>query len=176
MDDLELRDSVTLHSSWRGIIFSIVGALLLAAVAVALLIGNGIGWVTVVFGLAGVGAVLVVLFDLPIATELTAEGLTRRALLRRHHIPWRDVTRIARLRVGVLRTRHQGVSGGLVADVAGRKYTLVDTVESPHEFDRFRALLGPELAERLGVVNDRRPPDGVPPTWLYRRSRWKVMS
>ena len=170
-DGDSLEDRIVLHSSWTGIILAVVGAALLVAVAVVAWIGAGGSVLTIVVTVLAVVAVLVVAFDLPVASAFTASGVTRHTPLRRHHLSWDDVARLKRVRVGVHRTRHQK-QGGLIANRGHRNYTLVDRLESQLEFDDLRRVLGP-LAERLGLTDELRPPDGRPPTWLYRRAHWR---
>jgi hypothetical protein len=75
----------------------------------------------------------------------------------------------------MLRTRRDGRGGGLVAHIKGRKYVLVDTMESAVEFDDLRRVMG-EWADALGLSGGMRPPDGRSPTWLYRKDHWKPES
>lgn len=165
-------EAVTLHSSWRGIVFSVLGAVVLLVLGVAALATAGPGWFPVALTLAGAGSVAVVLVDLPIASTFDTAGVTRRALLRHHRIDWATVTRLRRQRVGVVRTRRSGPAGGLVAERGRRSYLLVDVTESGFEYDRLVAAVGP-TAERLGLTADQRPPDDQPPTWLHRRAHWR---
>jgi hypothetical protein len=164
--------AVTLHSSWRGIVFSILGAGMLAVLGVAALVTAGPGWFPIALAIAGAGSVVVVLVDLPIASTFDAAGVTRRAMLRHQHLGWSTVTRLRRHRVGLWRTRRSGPSGGLVAESGRRTYLLVDVMENGFEYDRLVAAVGPS-AERLGLTADQRPPDDQPPTWLHRRDHWR---
>ena len=165
------EDRTVLHSSWTGIILAVVGSLLLVAVAVIAWMGGGASVLTIIVTVLAVAGVLVVAFDLPVASAFTASGVTRHTPLRHHHLSWDDIARLKRVRVGIHRTR-QGRQGGLIANRGHRNYTLVDRLESQLEFDDLRRVLGP-LAERLGLTDDLRPPEGRPPTWLYRRAHWK---
>ena len=165
------EDRIVLHSSWTGIILAVVGAALLVAVAVIAWVGAGATVLTIVVTVLAAIAVPVVAFDLPIASSFTASGVTRHTPLRHHRLAWSDVARLKRVRVGIHRTR-QGRQGGLIANRGHRNYTLVDRVESDLEFDDLRAILGPQ-AERLGLTDELRPPEGRPPTWLYRRAHWR---
>jgi len=61
----------------------------------------------------------------------------------------------------VLRTQRDGSGGGLVVDVKGRNYVLVDRMESAIDF---------------GLSAEKRPPDGRSPTWLCRRREWRPES
>lgn len=163
---------MTLHSTWIGIVRSYAGGLIFLGFAVGLLATNGLNLITGGFLVLALVFVAVVLFDIPFATEFRRDGVTRRTALRHHVIPWERVKRIRRLRVGVVRTRRDGRGGGFVADVEGRNYVLVDTMECTVEFDDLRRLLG-EQGDALGLSLDLRPPDECNPTWLYRRSKWK---
>ena len=167
--------SVTLHSTWTGIIVSFSGAALMILFGFGMVFVDGASWFTIGLVVAGVVLVAVVLFDQPIASEFTKHGVTRRAVFRHHRLAWEDITRLSRLRVGVLRTRRDN-RGGLIAEVGRRNYPLVDRMESAIEYDDLRRLLGPEQAENLSLTNDRRPPDGRSPTWKYRRCEWRPES
>ena len=151
--------SVTLHSTWIGIVMSYLGALLFVVFSSSLL------------AVSGPSAISIGLF----VVSLAFAGVVRRTALRHHFIPWDDVTRLRRLRVGVLRTRKDARGGGLVAKVNGRNSVLVDTMESALEFDELERLLG-EQGDALGLNDAIRPPDGRSPTWLYHKDRWKPES
>lgn len=164
---------VTLHSSWRGILLSFGGCVILVGLAVLVSVREG-GVAGLVLWSLAVIAVLVTGLDLPIATEFGSNGLTRRALLRHQHIAFERIVRVTRARVGIIRTA-QGPSGGLVAEVGRRRYLLIDKRESQIEFDEIRRVLGHDRADALGLSSELRPPDGVPPTWLYRRKKWRPL-
>jgi len=168
-------DVVTLHSSWTGIVGSFTGAGIVTVVAGALIAVNGLTVVNGVLALVALALLAVVALDLPIASEFRPDGVLRRALLRHQWIEWDNVTRLGRLRVGVLRTVMSRRGGGLVADIGGRNYVLVDRMESALEFDRLRVVLG-ERATSLLTTADMRPPEGRSPTWLYRRQQWRPES
>ena len=153
---------------------SYAGGVLLLLFAVGLLIANGLTVVTGVLLVVGVVFLAVVLFDLPISAEFRRDGVVRRALLRNEFLSWDRVTRLRRLRTGVM-PRRQRRGGGLVAKVGRRTYILVDTMEGTIEFDDLRRLLG-DRGESLGLTADLRPTEGRSPTWLYRRDRWKPES
>ena len=165
-------DAVVLHSTWTGIVMSVLGAFAMAAVTIAVIWTDGWSWYSAVLALVSVALAGVVTFDLPIASEFTAEGVTRRSIGRHHHLEWDEVQRLERLRVGVFRTRRDRAGGGLVARIGHRRYTLVDTIESPLEFDAVRRAMG-ERAEVLGLTDDLRPKEGSSPTWIYRRRHWR---
>lgn len=167
--------SITLHSTWTGTVMSYLGAVLLLVFAVALFAVNGAGLLTVILLVVSIVFLVVVLFDLPIAAEFRRDGVVRRTLLRHHFVGWDDVTRLRRMRTGIW-SRKDGRGGGLLADIRGRKYMLVDTMESAIEFDELRRVLGAEWTDALSLGDDARPPDGRSPTWLYRRDAWKPES
>lgn len=167
--------SVVLHSTWTGIAMSYAGGALFLAFAIGLVAVGGPGVVAVGLLLLSIVFAAVALADLPLAAEFRRDGVVRRTALRHHFIPWERVTRLRRMRVGVLRTRRDGRGGGLVAEIQRRTYILVDTMESAIEFDDLRRLLG-EQSDGLGLRVETRPPDGRSPTWLYRSSKWKPES
>lgn len=164
--------SIRLHSSWTGLLTAYVGGALAVVIVVFLFADYGVTTVSVVLGLIALALLAVVVFDVPISAEFTDEGVTRRALGRRHHLPWIRIDRLERMRVGVLRTsRSRG--GGLVARIGSRRYVLVDRMEGPIEFDDLRAVLGRDRADAFGLTRELRPPDDRSPTWLYRRRVWR---
>lgn len=167
--------TITLHSTWTGILMSYAGAIIFVLFSFFLLLDIGANLITIGLLVTSLIFTAVALFDLPFAAEFRSDGVIRRTALRHQFIEWDRVNRLRRLRVGVLRTRRDGRGGGLVADIDGRKYVLVDTMESAIEFDDLRRVIG-EWADALGVTVDTRPPDGRSPTWLYRKDRWKPES
>ncbi len=167
--------TITLHSTWTGTVMSFLGAVLFVAFAGALVAVSGFNVVATVLLVVAVVFAAVALFDLPIASEFRDDGVVRRTALRHQFIAWDRVTRLRRLRVGMLRTRRDRRGGGLVAHINRRKYVLVDTMESAQEFDEVCRVMG-EWADVLGLRDDMRPPDGRSPTWLYRKDRWKPES
>jgi hypothetical protein len=164
--------SISLHSTWTGIVMSYLGAVVFLVFAIALVSVGEVSLVTIGLLVVALVFAAVVLFDLPIASEFRRDGVVRRAVLRHQFIDWDRVSRLRRLRVGLLRTRRDGRGGGLVAHINRRKYVLVDTMESAVEFDELRQVMG-EWADALGLNDNMRPPDGRSPTWLYRKDRWK---
>jgi len=168
-------DSITLHSSWRGIGLAYGGAATLMVLVLVAVVGEASTVVSIGVGLAAVSAMLVVLLDLPIATTFTAEGVLRRAVLRKHRISWDRIRRVSRFRKGLL-SFVGGGPGGLVAEVGLARQLLVDVCESQVEFDEIRRILGTERAIALGFTDETRPPDGTKPTWLHRRDRWRPAS
>ncbi len=163
--------SITLHSTWTGVVMAFLGAVMFLAFSILLVWDIGANLVTVGLLVTSIGFAVVAAFDLPIAAEFRRDGVVRRTLLRHQFIEWDRLNRLRRLRVGVW-SRRDGRGGGLIADIKGRNYVLVDTMESAIEFDDLRRVLG-EWADALGLNDELRPPDGRSPTWLYRKDRWK---
>jgi hypothetical protein len=164
--------SIMLHSTWTGIVMSFLGAAIFVGFAILLVWDAGANLMTIGLLVTSVALTVVAVVDLPIATEFRSDGIVRRTALRHQFIDYDRLRRLRRLRVGLWRTRRDGRGGGLIADIKGRKYVLVDTMESAIEFDDVRRVMG-EWADALGLGDDLRPPDGRSPTWLYRRDRWK---
>jgi hypothetical protein len=148
--------SIVITSSPVTIGAAAAGAVILVIIAVAMLVSWGVTVGSVIVGVLAVVVVGVALYDLPLSAEFSAEGVERRAALRRHHIPWSKVRRVSRMRSGIIRTLRHEVKGGLVADVSGKSVLLVDRTESPVEFDEIRRLLG-ERADALSVNDSLRP-------------------
>jgi hypothetical protein len=164
-------DSIVITSSPVMVVGTVVGGLIAVAFAVFLLVTQGVTVATGIVALIALGLVAVVLFDVPLSATFDQEGIVRRAMLRRHFIAWSRVRRLGRMRSGILRTMRAEVKGGLVAEVGGRSYVLVDRTESPLEFDELRRVLG-ERTERLGLDDSLRPgrrrPNGGG-SWVRRR-------
>lgn len=169
-------DSVTLHSSWSGIALAYAGSAVMVVVTAAAFVADGFGWVSGVLGALTLALFAVVVFDMPVASEFTPDGVTRRSLGYHQRISWDDVNRMRRMRVGVLRTRKDARGGGLIAVVGRRNYVLVDTMESAQEYDALRRVLGEDRVDLLGLDDQLRPPDGRNPTWIYRRDKWRPES
>jgi len=164
-------DSITLHSSWRGIALSFLGAGAVFAVGITAVIGSGWTVVPTVVFVVGVLLLVGVGFDYPIATTFTHDRIERRALLRRQAIEWSRVRQLTRTRPGFLAAQRKLHIGGLVAVIGRRRYLLVDQVESGAEFNRLDAIVsGGDGEDALSTVI--RPDDAVQPTWTYRRKRW----
>lgn len=167
--------SLFLHSTWTTILGSTFGTLLMVAFATGLLIDTGWNWFSAVMSAVALALVSLILFEMPISSEFTTEGVTRRSIARHHFLAWEDLTALRRLRMGIMGTRDRARGGGLVAQRGRRTHALVDTMESAEEFEALRDLLG-EYTDDLQMYEVRKPSEGRPPTWLYRRSRWKPES
>lgn len=148
---------------------------MLAFVGVLAVVSAGPGVVPLIVLLIGVGALGVVLLDVPVAATFSADGVERRMMLRRHRVRWGDDDQLTRTRPTLLRAERSLQHGGLVLRRGRRRYLLVDRSESAAEFDALVAVLdgpgGPPGG--LGVAMLPRPGERIPPTWLYRRRRWR---
>lgn len=166
--------SITLHSSWFGIVSASLGALIVDALAVAVLVANGVTVVSVLFVLAGIGATLVVVFDMPIATRFEPHAFERLTLLRRQRVDFDDIDRFSRMRRAVRRpgAGPSASASGLVAMRGRRQTLLVDRAEGFVEHQRLREVVGREAAEYL-LADVAEPPMNRTPTWVGRRKQWR---
>jgi len=166
--------SVTLHSSWRGIISIYLGASMVCAAGVAALISSGPNLISIPLSIVGVVVLVGTALDVTIASTFDEAGITRRCLLRRHHISWDRIDRLVRPRSSIFSGRSQ-VGRGLIAVIGRRRYTLADQAESGSEYDRLEELATSFADPRaVRLVDDIvRPSDEVAPTWIYRRGRWR---
>lgn len=164
--------SITLHSSWRGLALGAIGgAVVTAAGAYSTASTDGaVG--SLVLLLIGVAILAVIALDLPVASEFTGDGVTRRPLLRRHHLSWDRVDQLTRTRPSIAARARNLAPGGLVAKVGRRRYLLVDQCESLAEYGALAELLE-EASIEVSFDDLIVPPEGVDPTWTYRRRRWQ---
>lgn len=165
-------DSVTIHSTWRTLLSSLIGAGLLFAGGLYGTIASGGHWFPIVLLALGAIFLLIVLVDFPLASRFSVDGVERRMVLRRHFIPWSRVRQLTRTRPGVSMAERRLNPGGLSVLIGKRRYLLADRSESPDEFDALEELLEDAVGDDIGWELLMRPNDGTPPTWLYRRSRW----
>ena len=163
--------SITIHSSWRGIIGSLVGALIILGLGLIGLATAGARLIPMGFMLLGTLFLLVALFDYPVATTFDEDGVHRRSILRRHTIEWDRVRSLTRTRPSMLRGFRGLSAGGLAAAVGRRRYLLVDQPESEAEYDELEEVLG-AFGEPIPLDNVVRPGSGNAPTWMYRRAKW----
>lgn len=169
MDDAD--QSVTLHSSWKGLILSAAGATVVFVFGLAGTLTSGGAAIPVVVLVLGAVFLLTVLFDYPVASRFTPDFVERRAMLRRQTIAWERVDQLTRARPALLGLRNLK-PGGLTAKVARRRYLLVDQCEAIAEFDRLGDVLADRYVE-LGVDEMIPPHTETDPTWTYRRRRWQ---
>lgn len=164
-------DSITLHSSWRGIVFSLFGAVAVLAVGIGVTIANDGAPLAIAVLALGVLLTATVLFDYPVASTFRADGVVRRAVLRRHRIEWERVDQLTRTRPGITGGFRTLTAGGLTAKIGRRRYLLVDQCESTDEFDRLSAVLDARVLD-LALDEMIVPKEGTDPTWTYRRTKW----
>lgn len=165
-------ESVTVHSSWRGIILGSLGAGIVGAAGTIAVSQVGFGPVpTVLFGVGWV-LVLAMVLDYPIASTFTSGGVTRRMMLRRQHFRWADDHLLTRTRPTLIRVDRRLEHGALALVKGRRRYLLVDRLESAAEFDGLVDIVEAD-GDASGASMLPRPGDKVPPTWLYRRSHWR---
>lgn len=166
-----MRGSITLHSSWKGLLASSAGAAMVIVLGMIPLVVNGSsvgGWLLLTVGML---LLLVVFADYPVASEFDADGVTRRPLLRRQRIVWENVDQLTRTRPGIAAAARKLNPGGLSVKVGWRKYLLVDQCESSAEFEELAEMLAAS-GHDVGLDHLVRPPVGVDPTWTYRRGKW----
>ncbi|WP_040491348.1 hypothetical protein [Ilumatobacter nonamiensis] len=168
----ESSRSITLHSSWFGIIAASLGAVGLFAVAIGVLAIAGVGWVSVVVALVAIALGAVVLFDMPIATTFDVDGVERRTPLRRHRISWDDIAGLQRMPRGGIRRATSQRAGGIVARRGGRQILLVDRMEGRREHAELREIVDTDTLETVFGGLDSPPPNRTP-TWVRRSKRWK---
>ncbi len=162
-------EQLTLHSGWRGILLSYLGATAVFVAGVVSVAGVGVRVVPVGLLIVGLVFLVGVVVDYPISTRFSIDGVQRRALARHHVIRWEAVTALTRARPSIRVAQRGFAPGGLTAVVGRRNYLLVDRVESGGEYDRLDSLLRSwNVDHGLGM----RPSDNVVPTWMYRRKRW----
>lgn len=115
-------------SPWRlGLGLASSGVLLVVA-GVASLRAAGPGSITVALLVAVFVAGLAV--DYPVAARLGPDGIERRSLLRRHHLPWDDVLALTRLPPTVVDRVVGAARRGIVArTTSGRRVLVVDARE-----------------------------------------------
>lgn len=168
---VDAGQSVTLHSSWKGLILSAAGAIVVFAFGLGVTLASG--GATIPVGIVVLGAILLltVLFDYPVASRFTPEFVERRAILRRQTIAWERVDQITRARPALVGLRNLR-PGGLTAKVGRRRYLLVDQCEAITEFDHLGEVLSDRYAA-LGMDEMIPPHAETDPTWTYRRRRWQ---
>ncbi|NND75605.1 MAG: hypothetical protein HKN44_11430 [Ilumatobacter sp.] len=163
--------SITLHSSWRGITMSTVGALAVLLIGALAVSGNGFVVLPTLILALGTLMVCAVVFDYPVASTFTPDAVVRRAMLRSHRIEWDRVDQLTRARPSLTSGLRQLKPGGLTAKVGRRRYLLVDQCESMSEFDELSEILEGRFVE-LAIDEMIVPPDSTDPTWTYRRKHW----
>lgn len=149
-----------------------LGALIVLIAGVLAVIDRGWSLGPTVILVVGVGAVLVVVADFPIATRFSADGIERRTLLRRSQRQWGDRSQLTRGRPSILPSRRRLRHAGLVYARPRQRVLLVAQSESLVEFERLVELLT-EGGVPWVIDGVPSPSPEVPPTWLYRRKKWR---
>jgi hypothetical protein len=165
-------DSITLHSSWRGVVGGTLMSFFLAFGGLLGALGSDFNAVPVVLMVIGLVLVGVMLLDFPVSSRFTAVGVQRRMMIRRQNFEWSHKTRLSRSRPSVVKMTQHLEHGGLALVKGRRRYLLVDRPESATEFDVMRKIIDSGTVD-VGQDFLLRPGDKVAPTWLYRRSRWR---
>lgn len=123
---------------------------------VALRDGGATPWTVVALTVSGL-ALVVLLIDLPVRTEVDGTGLVRVCLLRRGRVPWDRVVAVERQR----RRLTGAGTGGLVVRGRRGRWLLATSAEPPLVHERLARLVAdaaPEvrmLAEPPRVTTDR---------------------
>lgn len=164
-------EAVTLHSSWKGLILSTAGAVVVFAFGVGTTIASGGAGLSIVFLVLGAAFLASVVFDYPVSSRFTVDGVERRAMLRRHFLRWERVDQVTRARPALSGLRNL-TPGGMAAKVGRRRYLLVDQCESLGEFEALTELLEARYVE-LALDEMLPPHPDIDPTWTYRRSHWQ---
>lgn len=169
------QPSITLHSTWRFLIGSAIGAAVLATAGTYGVSAAGFNVITTMLFVAGWISVAVVVLDLPVASTVSSAGVVRRMLLRRQFLAWQPTDSLVRAHSSVVRHGAKVSHGGMVLRRGRRKYLLVDKAESE---DEFAAVL--DVVDTSGTPGASvdlsslpAPPSSTAPTWLYRRRRWR---
>ncbi|WP_395154438.1 hypothetical protein [Ilumatobacter sp.] len=163
--------SVTLHSSWKSLVLSFLGALAVFGVGLASTINTEGAVIPIIILVLGVVFLTSVLFDSPVASTFTTDGVQRRPLLRRHFIAWDRVGQLTRTRPSIAGALKGLTPGGMAVKVGRRRYLLVDQCEALREFQELVELLENRYVT-LGIDEMVQPPEAIDPTWTYRRKRW----
>jgi len=178
---------ITLSSSLRGLAAAYISPLLVLALAAAGFVLDGVRPMPLILLAIGTTLLLVSLFDYPIRSVLSSNGIARHTLLRRHNLRWDRIDAITRSpgprlrwsnarsnaadseRRGAARPARFPIPGGLAAVCGRRKVLLVDQAESAAEYDRLRSAINTwQIPISLAAT---RPPVGTAPTDLYRRRK-----
>jgi hypothetical protein len=168
-------ESVTVHSSWRGIISGALGAGMVAAAGTYGVLQVGFRVIPGTLFVIGWILVLAMALDYPIASTFTSSGVTRHMALRRQQFEWDEDLQLSRTRPTLVRIDRRLEHGALALVKGRRRYLLVDRLESADEFDTLVTIVEAEDADN-GASMLPRPGPKVPPTWLYRRACWRPAS
>ena len=167
--------SITIHSSWRGVIGGYFGAGVIALGGTYGVLSAGLRWFPGIVFVVGWGLMAVMAFDFPVASSFSGSAVERRMTLRRQRLDWRPDDRLSRTAPKIMLGERRLEHGGLTLLRGKRRYLLVDRPESGAEYDEMVEIVeaaGSAGAE-LGACRLPRPADSLPPSWLYRRARWR---
>lgn len=167
--------SVTVHSSWRGIVGGFFGAGVIALGGTIGVAAVGFRPFPVIVCAIGWALVAVMAFDFPVASTFSASGVRRRMVARRQWFAWREGDQLSRTAPKIVWGERRLEHGGLTLVRGRRRYLLVDRPESAAEFDAVVLVLEADGAAGagLGASYLPRPSESLPPSWLYRRARWR---
>lgn len=116
-------DRIVIPESKSRVILAVLTPPLMLGMALLTLNVGSPTVVPLVFGILGTLLGLVVVFDFPMAVEVSNQGLTRICLVRRHSTPWEEIA-------AIIKPRRRG----LVLVTTGRKrHVLVDRILDPDE-------------------------------------------
>jgi hypothetical protein len=163
---------IVLHGSLLAIVNAYLSPVALIALAVWVGVTRRLTIATIVIGALGSLLAFVALFDMPLRTEFSREGITRVCAVRRHRIPWSRVTGLERAPSRATRRDPRDPErlrrpGGMVARIGRRRYLLANRCEGALEYDRL--VVAVRNWDDVVTVRARRPPLTTPPTHLYRR-------
>jgi len=156
-DHSDQADKVVLYSSRRSWLFASVGSMALIGGPLAVSLSRSLGGLGIGALVVGIVATAALLFDQPLKSVVTANGIDRRCPLSHRMIEWQEVESLMRLRR----------SGGVVAKVGRRRLVLCDRAEG-----HFENLHLVEIVERNApnvLVRLEAPKIDSRPTDLYRR-------
>lgn len=130
---------VVVDSSLVFVSLSLLGPVLLAALAVLWLSVSGPVWVWAVLAVALV-LLVVVLLDMPVSSAFSTDGVMRRTPLRDHQLPWDRIDSL-----GLTRTSRRP---GVAAQVGRRTYLLAERVSMTRDELDLLARLRPSESGR----------------------------
>lgn len=175
MSDGSAERTVTIHSSWRGIVGGFVGACVIAIGGTAGVASVGLRTLPTIIAVVGWCLLLVMAVDFPLASTFSADAVERRMLLRRQRLAWQPDDLLTRTAPRIVWADRRLEHGGLTLVRGRRRYLLVDRPESGSEYDAMVATVevGGTPGAKLGTSYLPRPADSIPPSWIYRRSKWR---
>jgi hypothetical protein len=167
-----IDETITIHSTWRGICGGLLGAAGILGAGAFGVAHVGFRVLPTIILVVGLFLSTVMLGDFPVSSRFTPVGVERRMLLRRQWFDWEEVKQLSRARPSIGRLDRGIEHGGLALVQGRRRYLLVDRLESCAEFERMVEVVDSGASD-VGTDMLLRPGAKVPPTWLYRRRRWR---